>query len=120
MNRINKKAIKEKIKFLLRYRYICALRSRISKDTSIISTNCFAGRIMQDLSMRYNSPTEGLYFMYPDYIKFLKNLKYYLNEATLTFTPTSKYAICNERRKGGGKISNWIIGRYRNPFFALS
>ena len=105
MNRINKKAIKEKIKFLLRYRYICALRSRISKDTSIISTNCFAGRIMQDLSMRYNSPTEGLYF-----IKFLKILKYYLNETTLTFTPTSKYAICNERRIGGVKYPIGLLG----------
>lgn len=98
LNDFNSKIMKDKIKYLLRYRYIIALRSRISPDTSIISTNCFAGRIMQDLKMRYNSPTEGIYFMYPDYIKFLKNLKYYLTEATMKFVQVSKYDLCNKRR----------------------
>ena len=78
-------------------KYIDALRQYIDKDTTIISTNCFAGRIMQDLKMQYNSPTLGLYFMYPDYITFLSNLKYYLTEAKLVFVEKSKYELGNKR-----------------------
>lgn len=68
---------------------------------SVISSNCFAGRIMQDLKMEYNSPTLGLYFMYPDYIEFLKNLKFYLTEAKIDFVEHSKYPLGDERR------ANW-------------
>lgn len=67
-------------------------------NLSIISSNCFAGRIMQDLKMEYNSPTLGLYFMYPDYIEFLSNLKYYLTEAKIEFKEHSKYPIGDTRR----------------------
>jgi len=73
-------------------------------EISIISTNCFAGRIMQDLNLPYNSPTLGLYFMYPDYIEFLSNLKYYLSEAKIEFVEHSKYPIGDERR---AKWKHW-------------
>lgn len=88
-------------KYLLRKRkkYFPQLRQLIKPTTTIISSNCFAGRIMQDLNHEYNSPTLGLYFFADDYIKFLKNLKYNLLEASLTFTEKSKYPIGNERRK---------------------
>lgn len=87
-------------KYLLekRKKYFPKLRQFIKPSTTIISSNCFAGRIMQDLHYEYNSPTLGLYFFTDDYIKFLKNLKYNLLEATLTFTNESKYPIGNERR----------------------
>lgn len=68
-------------------------------DISIISSNCFAGRIMQDAKMEYNSPTLGLYFMYPDFIEFLRNIKYYLTEAKIEFVEKSKYPLGNERRE---------------------
>lgn len=80
-------------------KFIEVLGKYISSDTTIISTNCFAGRIMQDLKMQYNSPTLGLYFMYPDYIDFLSKLKYYLEETKLVFTDKSKYSLGNERLK---------------------
>lgn len=67
-------------------------------NLSIISSNCFAGRVMQDIGMAYNSPTLGLYFMYPDYIEFLRNLRYYLTDARLEFVEHSKYPIGDERR----------------------
>lgn len=70
----------------------------IGPSTSIISTNCFAGRILQDLKMQYNSPTLGLYFMYPDYIEFLSHLEYYLKEAKIEFVEHSKYEIGDKRR----------------------
>ena len=71
---------------------------------SIISPNCFAGRIMQDLKLKYNSPTLGLYFMYPDYIEFLQNLRFYLTEAKIQFVEHSKYPLGDERR---AKWSHW-------------
>ena len=82
----------------LRAPYLKELSKLIDKDTSIISSNCFAGRIMQDLGMQYNSPTLGLYFWAPDY-KFLSNLKYYLTEAKIEFVENSKYPLGDERRK---------------------
>lgn len=93
-----------------RRRYLKNLRGlikSIEKDgegpVSIISSNCFAGTIMQDLKQKYNSPTEGLYFMYPDYIEFLKQPEYYLRRAKLSFVNVSKYPLGNERHAQCGK-----------------
>ncbi len=79
--------------------YIRELAKYITKDTSVISSNCFAGRIMQDLQMQYNSPTLGLYFWAPDYIEFLNHIKFYLTEAKVTFVGHSKYPLGDERRE---------------------
>lgn len=84
--------------------YFDKLRSLIQPSTTIISSNCFSGRIMQDLNMQYNSPTLGLYFWYPDYIEFLSHLEYYLTEAKLTFVEHSKYKLGDERRE---KWKHW-------------
>ena len=94
----------ERILYPLRESFIKELESYFRKDTSIISSNCFAGRIMQDLGMQYNTPTLGLYFWAPDYIEFLSSLQYYLTEAQLQFVSHSKYPIGNERRK---KWNHW-------------
>lgn len=83
------------------------LKALIGDDTSIISSNCFAGRIMQDLGMRYNTPTLGLYIWYPDYIELLKNLKYYMTEAKIEFVEHSKYPLGNERRAKRSITHHW-------------
>lgn len=83
----------------LRAPYIPQLEKFLDKDTSIISSNCFAGRVMQDRVMQYNTPTLGFYIWYPDYIEFLKNLKYYMTEAKIEFVEHSKYPLGDERRK---------------------
>ena len=59
---------------------------------------------MQDLKMQYNSPTLGLYIMYPDYIEFLSNLEYYLKEAKIEFVKHSKYTLGDYRRN---KAKHW-------------
>lgn len=79
--------------------YIEEMKKIIDANTSIISSNCFAGLIMQDLGMQYNSPTLGLYFMAPDYIEFLKHLEFYLTKAEIVFVEHSKYPLGDERRK---------------------
>ena len=88
----------------LRAPYIPLLEKWLDSDTSIISSNCFAGRVMQDLDMQYNTPTLGLYFMYSDYIEFLRHLEFYLKEAKITFVEHSKYALGDERR---AKWKHW-------------
>ena len=46
---------------------------------TIISNNCWAGKVYQYYKLPYSSPTVGLYFYADDYIRFLKNLKYYIS-----------------------------------------
>ncbi|MCQ2052881.1 MAG: DUF1919 domain-containing protein [archaeon] len=84
--------------------YLAQLDKIVGENTSVISSNCFAGRILQDLGRKYNTPTLGLYFWSSDYIEFLKHLRYYLFEAKLTFVEQSKYSLGNERRK---KWKHW-------------
>lgn len=50
-----------------------------SRDFTVISNNCWAGKLYQYLDMPYLSPTVGLYFFADDYIRFLKNLQYYIS-----------------------------------------
>ena len=50
-----------------------------SRDFTVISNNCWAGKLYQYLDMPYLSPTVGLYFFADDYIRFVKNLKYYIS-----------------------------------------
>lgn len=94
-----KKELEDKQYAKLRAPYIPQLEKLLDKDTSIISSNCFAGRVMQDLGMQYNTPTLGLYIWYPDYIELLKNLKYYMTEAKIEFVEHSKYPLGDERRR---------------------
>ena len=99
-----RKQINDKRLYQLRKQYIPDIRKLITPGTSIISSNCFAGRIMQDLGMQYNTPTLGLYFFADDFIEFLSNLKYYLTEAKLEFLDESRYPLGNERR---AKWTHW-------------
>ena len=55
-------------------------RSKLIDTTfTIISNNCWGGKLYKYLNIPYNSPTCGLYFIFSDYIKFCSNLEYYLN-----------------------------------------
>lgn len=61
-------------RFAMRRALVPAVRRRIRPTTTIICNNCLGARISQDCGYRYNSPTVGLYFRYPDYITFLEHL----------------------------------------------
>lgn len=50
-----------------------------NKDFTIISNNCWAGKAYQYLDLPYLTPTVGLYFFAEDYLKFIKNLYYYIS-----------------------------------------
>ena len=47
-------------------------------DFTIISNNCFGGVFYRNNHLQYNSPTCGLAMMADDYIKFIYNMKHYL------------------------------------------
>lgn len=94
--------LKETIRLKLRKKYIrltCNIRRRKLKnlDFTIISNNCWAGFIYQSYGLKYTTPTIGLFIMPDDYIKFITNLKKYLN-LKLDFIAPEKskwYAIVN-------------------------
>lgn len=99
----------QKIWSWLRERPYCIrrfwVRRRIkSRDFTIISNNCWAGRVYQYLDMPYLSPTAGLYFFADDYLKFVSDLRRYL-ETPLRFIPAeeSKYYEELKRRNQTGK-----------------
>lgn len=46
---------------------------------TIISNNCWGGYIYDLYGMKYMSPTIGIYFFAPEYIRFISNLEYYLS-----------------------------------------
>lgn len=59
-------------------------RSRLKNEKfSIISSNCVGGIITHELGQRFNSPTINLYFNPDDFLKFAKDMQYYLFECQL-------------------------------------
>ena len=96
--------LRDKRELQSRQHLIPQIAKCINDDTTVISNNCFAGRIMQDLNMKYNSPTLGLYIWASDYIEFVSKLRYYFTEAKLTFVKHSKYPLGVERK---AKWSHW-------------
>ena len=51
-----------------------------NKSFSLISGDCLGGIVLHDLHLQFNSPTVNCW-MYPkDFIKFVNNLKYYVNK----------------------------------------
>ena len=54
-----------------------------NNDFSIISNDCVGGVICKDLQCRFNSPTINFYFSAEDYIKFISNIKQYINNGEL-------------------------------------
>lgn len=71
-------------------------RKRLTnKNFTIISNNCWGGSVYEDLGLSYSSPTIGLFFFSPCYIKFIADLKENL-KAPLQFTKVSKYKKGNE------------------------
>lgn len=51
-----------------------------NKDITIISNNCWGGIFYRNNNLEYLSPTLGLFFIAEEYIKFIYNMKYYLEQ----------------------------------------
>ena len=60
---------------------------------TIISNNCWAGHVYRYFNLPYQTPTIGLYFFSSDYVKFVHNLKKYMNmDLIMIDINQSKYA----------------------------
>ena len=72
-----------------------------SRGFTVISNNCWAGKLYQYLDMPYLSPTIGLYFFADDYIKFVKNLRYYISlDLRFISSKDSKYySVLNSKNQ---------------------
>lgn len=53
-------------------------------EFTIISNNCWGGMVYESYNLQKQSPTVGMFFMAEDYIKFLSDLRGYIN-GKLTF-----------------------------------
>lgn len=63
-----------------------------NKEFTIISNNCWGGIIYRNHHIPYKSPTCGLFFMAPEYIKFIYNMRNYVyNEIVQISIENSKY-----------------------------
>ena len=75
-------------------KFIKWIRRQLLKDKSfsIISNNCWGGFIDQYFGLKYTSPFIGLFLFSQDYLKLLKNLKYYMSiELKFIDAEKSKY-----------------------------
>lgn len=90
----------------------------LGENLSIISSNCFAGRIMRDLKIKYNSPTLGLWMMPDDFALFCGDLSYYLN-ADIQIVEHSKNELGEYKRTHPPKHPypvGWIDGKLEVHF----
>lgn len=100
---LKRKLLKAKKWIVERSYYIRRAYNRkkiVRKDFTIISNNCWAGKVYQYLDMPYLSPTVGLYFFAEDYLKFIENLEYYLGcELQFISVEESKYTSILKEKK---------------------
>lgn len=71
-------------------RVIANISTIVSRDFSVIASNCAGTLPYRFLKMPYTSPTVNLFFFAPCYLKFVKNLEYYLS-VPLKFKAKSAY-----------------------------
>lgn len=96
-----------------------------NKDFTIISNNCWAGICYEYFHMLKRTPTVGVYFYPNDYIKFISDLKHYIDiEIQMITCEESKHAA--EMKQRGeenvpvGKLDDVeiIFLHYRDPSLA--
>jgi uncharacterized protein (DUF1919 family) len=81
---------------LAEYLYCSIQRKRIANtDFTIISNNCWGGGVYEDLGLPYKTPTVGLFFFAPCYLKFIQNIGEY-TKMNLEFIDVSKYDKANK------------------------
>jgi uncharacterized protein (DUF1919 family) len=68
------------------------------KGFTIISNNCVGSIFYQLLNLPYNTPTIGLFFFAPCFVKFASNLREYLRE-DLVQIEESRYTLGNIKRE---------------------
>lgn len=73
-------------------------------DFTVISNNCWGGRCYEYFGLPKLSPTIGAYFYAEDYVKFCKNLKYYLGCPLDIQTAKDSKHYEDMKEKGEGNV----------------
>lgn len=61
------------------------------KNYTIISNNCWGGWVYRYYGHKYSSPTVGNFIMSSDYLKFVKNLKHYMETELVFISPAEAH-----------------------------
>ena len=76
-----KERIFRKIESKTNWLFASGRRKRLNNtDFTIISNNCWGGICYEYFGLKKQSPTIGCYFFAEDYLRFISNLKFYLNK----------------------------------------
>lgn len=109
MNVLN--SMNARYKAFIRHKLANYRQSKINKaHFTIISNNCWGGGIYESYNLIKQSPTIGMYILPSDYLKFITNIRYYLNQKLEFIDPNSsknKDFILNNIDKNYG---NYPVG----------
>ena len=95
--------VKKNIERVFEFFYKAIMRLRLkNKEYSIISDDCWGGRMYLDLGIPYTSPTVNLFIYSTCFLKLVKDLKGYMNKE-LVFITESRYERANKSRERSGK-----------------
>lgn len=104
---MKEKKFKKKLKDLY-FKVVGEIKKKklTNTDFTIISNNCFGGVVYRNNHLPYYSPTCGLFFMAPEYIKFIYNIKKYTCNVEIKKVDIeeSKYAEYLKENKYDGII----------------
>lgn len=75
-------------------------RKLLNPDFTIISNNCWAGHVYRYFNIEYKTPTVGMYFFADEYVKFLSNLRHYL-QCDMKIVPATESRYMDVLRKRG-------------------
>lgn len=66
---------------IIRRKYIANTRKIFDYNNkfTLLCDNCMGGEIYNNLGLRFTSPTINMHFQEYDFLKFVKNLPYYIN-----------------------------------------
>ncbi len=105
--------IKRRLKKVMAIVYRIPLKN---KDFTIISNNCWGGCVYDKYALPYRTPTVGLWIPAQDYLKFVRDLRGYLNEelVQISYKESHVKEMLLEREAEGRydkKLDDFVIGR---------
>lgn len=83
-----------KLQYVFRYNDLKWLKKQFYPKASILSMNCFAGHIYQDLHWAYTSPTAGLFFYAEDFCNLVEDIT--ILKRPVLFRDRSKWKSAND------------------------
>ena len=83
-----------KFQYVGRYKDLKWLKSQYYPDASLLSMNCFAGHVYQDLHWPYTTPTAGLFFYAADFCSLVENID--ILKRPVLFKKESKWQSAND------------------------